>query len=325
MISNKKVLMIIVYICIMLGICACVMNSSGYNYESAKNHYNKGEYDKALRYIDKAIEQDEKAEYLILKANIEQGLDKIDEALSTIEKGISKGDSEVDRENNKQIYYLKTNMLLSQGKNLEALQSLEQAEKIKEYPILDKEIAKYKIDILVRSKKHKEALQEASKFISQYGDDGDVYRMMGDCGIYLGKKEEGMKCYDKAFDLGNNDVSYYKAEAYAYYKEYDKAIEEYEKCLTQTDNLSREDIYIRQISCMIKAKEYEKADNLIQQGLNMDNNKYKSAFVLSNIVLLEAKGEFDQAYVKAQEYLAEYGNDNSIKREIEFLKTRIVK
>ena len=76
---------------------------------------------------------------------------------------------------------------------------------------------------------------------------------------------------------------------------------------------------------MIKAKEYEKADNLIQQGLNMDNNKYKSAFVLSNIVLLEAKGEFDQAYVKAQEYLAEYGNDNSIKREIEFLKTRIVK
>ena len=44
MISNKKVLMIIVYICIMLGICACVMNSSGYNYESAKSHYNKGEY-----------------------------------------------------------------------------------------------------------------------------------------------------------------------------------------------------------------------------------------------------------------------------------------
>ena len=41
--------------------------------------------------------------------------------------------------------------------------------------------------------------------------------------------------------------------------------------------------------------------------------------------ILEKQGNFDDAYVEAKEYLAEYKDDKEMEKEVSFLETRIIK
>ena len=83
--------------------------------------------------------------------------------------------------------------------------------------------------------------------------------------------------------------------------------------------------------CAMQSGDYEKALEYIQTGLGLaqtsDGKESSDAGMLremkyNEIVCFEQKADWESAKQKAEEYLQEYPDDETVQKEAEFLKTR---
>ena len=68
--------------------------------------------------------------------------------------------------------------------------------------------------------------------------------------------------------------------------------------------------------------DYEAALTAFQSGIAMEGNQIMQTLRFNEIVAYEYLGQFDQARLKMEEYLALYPDDSKAQREYEFLQTR---
>ncbi|MDE7231951.1 MAG: tetratricopeptide repeat protein [Lachnospiraceae bacterium] len=156
------------------------------------------------------------------------------------------------------------------------------------------------------------AMTENEKSISDY-DMGRICYYMGDyenarnflerlktttdygAALYLGRTYEALGDYN------------YAASIYAGYVEYDQ---------------TKAEIYNQLGLCRMQMGEYETALDAFQTAMNIENNGMMQTLKFNEIVTYEYMGEYKTAAALMNSYLRSYPDDETAKREYEFLQTR---
>lgn len=322
----KKIYMVLVLIFIGVGCLACSSSTASFNYESAQMQFNKGNYEEAKKYIDKAVKaKKNKAEYLILAGHIYSQLDDMDKALELFDSAIIESDKVVDLENNKDAYRGKGIVYFEKQKYDKAINEFDTALNIDANVSLDKDILKYKIDALNMNKEYKDAIKLGNIYMENFGEDNYIYILQGHGYANLDDEKNMKKKIDKAISNGEVDGYYHLAKCYFQLKKYKEAIDNYEIFIDKNSQINKEPIYLGMINCLINSKEYDKALSIARDNSKSNNKEYSKVFKKNVVGILEKQGNFDDAYVEAKEYLAEYTDDKEMEKEVSFLETRIIK
>lgn len=156
------------------------------------------------------------------------------------------------------------------------------------------------------------AMKENEKSISDY-DMGRICYYMGDyenarnflerlktatdygAALYLGRTYEALGDYN------------YAASIYAGYAEYDQ---------------TKAEIYNQLGLCRMQMGEYETALMAFQTAMNIEGNDMLQTLKFNEIITYEYMGEYKTAAALMNSYLRSYPDDETAKREYEFLKTR---
>ena len=322
----KKIYIMLIMMLIVVGCVACSSSTAGFSYESALMQFNKGNYTEAKKYIDKAVDaKKSKAEYLILAGHIYTQLDKMDKAIELFDSAIVDSDKVIDLENNKEAHRGIGIVYFENKKYDKAIKEFDVALNIDANVSLDKDILKYKIDALNMNKKYKDAITLGDIYMENFGEDNSVYILQGKGYAYLKDEKNMKKKMDKAISSGEVDGYYHLAKCYLELKKYKEAVENYEIFIDKKSQINKEPIYLEMIECLINAKEYDKALFIAKNNSKSTNKEYAKNFKKSIVGILEKQGNFDDAYVEAKEYLAEYKDDKEMEKEVSFLETRIIK
>lgn len=156
------------------------------------------------------------------------------------------------------------------------------------------------------------AMKENEKSISDY-DMGRICYYMGDyenargfleklktttdygAALYLGRTYEALGDYN------------YAASIYAGYAEYDQ---------------TKAEIYNQLGLCRMQLKEYDAALLAFQAGMNIEGNDMMQTLKFNEAVTYEYMGDYKTAAALMNSYLRSYPDDETAKREYEFLQTR---
>ncbi len=156
------------------------------------------------------------------------------------------------------------------------------------------------------------AMKENEKSISDY-DMGRICYYMGDyenargfleklktttdygAALYLGRTYEALGDYN------------YAASIYAGYSEYDQ---------------TKAEIYNQLGLCRMQLKEYDAALSAFQTGMNIEGNDMMQTLKFNEAVTYEYMGDYKTAAALMNSYLRSYPDDETAKREYEFLQTR---
>lgn len=157
-----------------------------------------------------------------------------------------------------------------------------------------------------------DAMKENEKSISDY-DMGRICYYMGDydnarnfleklktatdygAALYLGRTYEAMGDYN------------YAASIYAGYVDYDQ---------------TKAEIYNQLGLCRMQLGEYQKALEAFQMAMKIEGNDMMQTLKLNEVLAYEYMGDFKTAAALMNSYLRTYPDDETAKREYEFLQTR---
>ncbi|HHB51911.1 MAG TPA: tetratricopeptide repeat protein [Saprospiraceae bacterium] len=175
-------------------------------FEMAKIYFTKGEYDEAEFYIRKALEKDDsKLVYSQLLVDILSKKKKYDEAAEVLEKSLIKNYY------NRKDYYKVADFYRKAGETDKALSVLNKLEyKTKD----DRDIELYKYNILLRSKRYKDALALVEKYLKN--NSGDIQFLEKKALVYrlTNKEKEAEKVYKQILNIAPdnpNALSYLSA------------------------------------------------------------------------------------------------------------------
>lgn len=156
------------------------------------------------------------------------------------------------------------------------------------------------------------AMKENEKSISDY-DMGRICYYMGNyenarnflerlktttdygAALYLGRTYEALGDYN------------YAASIYAGYAEYDQ---------------KKAEIYNQLGLCRMQMGEYDSALTAFQTAMNIENNEMMQTLKFNEIITYEYMGDFKTAAALMNSYLRSYPDDETAKREYQFLQTR---
>lgn len=220
------------------------------------------------------------------------------------------------RPEEKNAWYLMGTLELEQG-NVELAQAdFEQAVKVNkaDYDML--------IDIFCSCSKYghtelgsaylEDVLADTSLRLSDY----DKGRMS----FYLGDYEAARVSLEKAKDLSGVGAVTLLGQTYEKLGDYNYAASVYSTYL-ETKQADAE-IYNQLGLCKLKVGDYESALAAFQAGIAMEGNSAMQSLKFNEIVAYEYLGQFDQAKLSMQQYLALYPDDEKAQRENTFLQTR---
>ena len=137
-----------------------------------------------------------------------------------------------------------------------------------------------------------------------------------------GEYEKALLKLSDSLSYGYEDVHYYMAEIYKMQGNFSEAIyhlEQYIQGAGREDSASYNQLAI----CYLEQENYVDALSAIHSGLNVKKVEYEQQLLRNEIVILERSGAYEEALNSAIAYVENYPEDTEIKKEIEFLKTRI--
>lgn len=162
----------------------------------------------------------------------------------------------------------------------------------------------------------KELLENAlSQYESSYSsfDKGRIY-------YYLEEYQRACMFLEEAREGNQVEAYLYLGRAYEATGDYNYAVSVYNAYLAKDS--TNASVYNQLGLCEIKRQEYQSALTAFQAAMNIEENGMMQTLRFNEIITLEHLGEFRQAAVLMDNYLKIYPDDESAKREYEFLKTR---
>lgn len=220
------------------------------------------------------------------------------------------------RPGEKDAWYLKGTLELEQG-DVEAAQAdFEQAVRV------DKADYDLLIDIFCSCSKYGQT-QMGSAYLQTVLEDNSVRLSDYDKGrmnFYLGNYEDARVSLEKVKDSHGVSAVSLLGQAYEKLGDYNYAASVYS---TYLENKQADaEIYNQLGLCKLKVGDYEAALNAFQAGLAMEGNSVMQSLRFNEVVAYEYLGQFEQAKLAMQQYLALYPDDVNAQRENVFLQTR---
>ena len=308
------------------------------------------EYEEALKSFDAAVINGEDAQLAYRGMGLAyMGLSQYDSAVSSLQRALSYSDERPDqmdydinyylatayykqgnldgakgvyesiialRPKEKTAYYLKGVIELAQGDTEAASADFDTAVSI------DPQDYDLRIDIFCSCAENGQ--QELGQgYLQTVLDDEDSKLSdynRGRMNYYLGNYDTARNALESAMDTdSSSEVVSLLGQTYEQLGDYNYAASVYNNYLSQTPDAQ---IYNQLGLCDLRIGDYEAALTAFQSGIAMEGNQIMQTLRFNEIVAYEYLGQFDQARLKMEEYLALYPDDSKAQREYEFLQTR---
>lgn len=144
-------------------------------------------------------------------------------------------------------------------------------------------------------------------------DKGRIY-------YYMGEYQKAYIALEEARENGNAESYLYLGKAYEATGDYNYASSVYSSYLTKDSKNAA--VYNQLGLCEMAKKDYRKALEAFQAGMQIEGNQHMQALSFNEIVAYEYLGEYQKAAVLLDSYLKLYPDDETAKREQQFLLTR---
>ncbi|MEG2440184.1 MAG: tetratricopeptide repeat protein [Acetivibrio sp.] len=295
------------------------------------------------------------------KESYKEGLSSLEkteysEAIENFNHSLIKdGDRKKEREINKKAYYGLGVSYFEQGEYKKAETNLKKALKIEELPDWNYDIQNYLLDTLIRLEQQEEAYDLVQIVRKEKPKDFTLIFKEYDILKELDKEEEAVSLLNEALSIKGLDREnqYMRARAYYYLGNTKKAqagmekaikkdipeamfymgkIEEdkgkYEEALSWYDRYQKAEkkvsdvLYLQEMACYNKLGKPKDALFTVRDGILNGDGSCLRELKYSEIVLLEKELSFQEAYDKCSDYVKNYEEDEIMKKEFEFLKTR---
>lgn len=156
------------------------------------------------------------------------------------------------------------------------------------------------------------ALEQGESQMNAY-DKGRIY-------YHLGEYQKAYLALEEAREKGGAESYLYLGRAYEATGDYNYASSVYNNYLSKDSQ--NPEIYNQLGLCEMAKKDYQKALSAFQAGKEIENNEMLQALSFNEIVAYEYLGEYQKAAVLVDTYLQQYPDDETAKREQQFLSTR---
>lgn len=140
--------------------------------------------------------------------------------------------------------------------------------------------------------------------------------------FYQGNNDTAKVELATALENGFTGAYFYLGEIAMIEKDYETAVSNYEQYIQNTPNLKSAVVYNQLGEAYLQLKTYDQALKAFEEGIKLNDSAIMQPLKYNEIIALEHQGDFEQAYKKANKYLKQYPDDEGMKKEIEFLKTR---
>jgi len=322
---KKKSLGICLLLIIYINVTACMGLTAKYYYESAMSDLDEQNYESANEQIAKAIESEpDKKEYYICRGLVEVGLKDYKKAEEDFNNSISKdSDDKTALENNKNAYRGLGIVNMYNAKYDEAIKYFDMALKIKQLENIDIDILKYKAETYLKSGAYDKVDEVCNDINKKDQNNSDLYVIKGR--VLLAKKdyENAQKQFDSAISNDNMSGYYYKALVCGQQKDSENMIKNYHEYMDKDSNANKGLIYGEISTYLVNEGAYDEALKVIKEGLSESNESGIQTLKYNEIAVYEKKQDYNTAIAKSEEYLKEYPNDENVKKELAFLKTRV--
>ena len=175
------------------------------------------------------------------------------------------------------------------------------------------------LEKLGKSSEQEELLREITEIENPTAE--DLY--------YIAKAQYFGGDYDAALvsladvaENGYDDAHYYIGEIYHKRSNYGEAVYHYKQYIAG-DGAKDAAAYNQMAICLMKQTYYADALEAVRAGQKLSDPLHGRQLLFNEVVILEKMGEYNTAYEKAVEYRNLYPEDTKIRRELEFLATRV--
>lgn len=156
------------------------------------------------------------------------------------------------------------------------------------------------------------AMENGTKYMTNYEK--------GRISYYLEDYENARNYLEKAREEDGYEAVLFLGKTHEILGEYNYAISVYNTFL---DSGEASPQVLNQLGlCKMEMKDYQGALEAFQKAMNIENNGMMQVLKMNEVVAYEKLGEYKQAAVLLNSYLKTYPDDETAKREYEFLKTR---
>jgi len=173
---------------------------------------------------------------------------------------------------NLELYYSKIKILVYFDRFDEVLELLDEMLEI--FPDHEKDIKMQKASVLRRMQKIEAGLEIINNLLEKFPEDYDLLNYKAYWFYYLNKEEDAIKLIKKIIEHEPNNATFHDTygEISMFFKDYDKAIEEFQKTLDlASDDWYLNQTYIKLGICYKELENYEAALENLQKGKDLTN------------------------------------------------------
>ena len=175
------------------------------------------------------------------------------------------------------------------------------------------------LEKLGRKKEQTELLQVITHIESPTPE--DAY-FIAKAQYFSGAYDEALVGLAAAAKNGYEDAYYYIGEIYHERSDYKEAVH-YFKLYIAGSGAQDAAAYNQMAICLMKQEKYADALETVRGGQKLSDVLHGRQLLFNEIVILERTGEYNAAYERAVEYRNRYPEDAKIKKEMEFLASRV--
>lgn len=139
---------------------------------------------------------------------------------------------------------------------------------------------------------------------------------------FSGAYDEALVGLAAAAKNGYEDAYYYIGEIYHERSDYGEAVH-YFKLYIAGSGAQDAAAYNQMAICLMKQEKYADALETVRAGQKLSDPLHGRQLLYNEVVILERTGEYNAAYERAVEYRNRYPEDTKMKRELEFLASRM--
>ncbi len=220
------------------------------------------------------------------------------------------------RSNEADAHFLRGNVRMSQDNYVGAKEDFDQALSM-EPKNYDRLIEVYEV---LANFGYKEAGQELLRNALSSGDKQMDNYVIGRIYYYLGEYQKAYLALEEAREKGGVKSYLYLGRSYEATGDSNYAASVYNSYLSKYEGNA--EVYNQLGLCEMEKRDYRKALEAFQAGMKLGDSSMLQTLSFNEIIAYEYIGEFEQAKILMENYLKNYPDDETAKRESIFLSTR---
>lgn len=287
-------------------------------YGSAVAYYGQGEYEQAVSYCDKALEidllGDMDADIYFSKAACLENQGEYEEAEKVLKKLTE------EEKKDWEAYYELAFVQRQQGKNEDAVKTYQKL-------IEDEEgdgSAHFALYELYRQMGEPDAADEVIEKVLQWNvKKASNALAVGRAYYYKKDFETARKFMEQAYDGNCTQSLFYLGILSLDEKDYQEAEKNFLSYMEECRDERRAEVYYLLASALMEQKDYKKAQDYLDEGTKHGALETQKDIARTQVILFERQNMYEEALEEAQEYVKRYPTDAGMKKELEFIKTRI--